>query len=71
MFRWLRSLFAWHAVRQSGAWTYCENAVTGRRSAHWSGCYGPLDRTFMRGGDIVHGSRGTYVIGEESEIWFG
>lgn len=67
MIRWLRSLFAWRVVRQSGVWVYCENSVTGRRSARWrGGCYGPLDRTFMRQGDIVHGPYGDYVIGAES-----
>jgi hypothetical protein len=69
--RWFRSLFAWHAVRSQGVWILCENSVTGQRSAHWrGGCYGPLcDDGFLRDGDIVHGPRGTYVIGEESEIW--
>jgi hypothetical protein len=69
MIRWFRSLFAWRAIRSTGVWVYCENTVTGRRSAHWCGNYQPLDWDFMRDGDIVHGPRGTYVIGAESEVW--
>lgn len=71
MFRWLKSLFAWRAVRNSGVWVYTENSVTGRRAAHWQGNYQPLDFEFMRDGDIVFGPRGRYVIGHESEIWGG
>lgn len=69
MLRWLRSLFAWRAMFSSGAWVYCENQVTGQRSAHWRGGYQPIRQDWLRTGDIVHGPRGTYVIGAESEVW--
>jgi hypothetical protein len=68
---WFRSLFAWRAVRSTGVWVYAENTVTRRRAAYWRGNYSPLDRDFIRTGDIVHGPRGTYVVGEQSEIWVG
>lgn len=69
MIRWLKSLFAWHAVRNSGVWIYCENSVTGQRAAHWRGNYQPLDYSFIRDGDVVFGPRGRYVVGAESELW--
>lgn len=62
--------FAWHSVKSVGMWTYCENSITGQRSAHWKGgCFGPMISDFIRHGDIVHGPHGSYVIGEESELW--
>lgn len=69
MIKWLKSLVAWKAVRSTGVLVYCENTVTGQRSAHSRGCYQPLDYDFMRNGDVVYGPRGRYVIGTESEIW--
>ena len=71
MIRWLRSLIAWRAVRETGAWVYCENAVTGQHAAHWRGNYQPLDFDFLRDGDVVFGPRGRYVLGTECEIWGG
>lgn len=68
----LRSLFAWRAIRNSGAWLYLQNDITGQRKAIWlRGCYQPLNRDWMRGGDIVIGPRGRYVIGTEGEIIHG
>ncbi|NNM75055.1 hypothetical protein [Enterovirga aerilata] len=72
LLRRIQSLWSWRAVRQDGVWVYCENSITGRRSAHWTGgCYGPLDQQWLRDGDFVHGPRGSYVVGAESEIWAG
>lgn len=72
MLRWIKSLFAWRAVRSTVVWIYCENTVTGQRSALWrGGGYQPLDWSWLRDGDIVDGPRGRYVIGAESEIWVG
>lgn len=73
MIRWLKSLFAWRPVRNTGVWLYQENGITGRRMAMESGggCWQPLDRSFMRDGDIVVSRRGRYVIGTDSEIVFG
>lgn len=69
MMRWLKSLFAWHAVRNSGVWLYSENAVTGQRSAQLiSRSFQPLDHRWLRQGDVVTGHRGRYIIGTESEI---
>lgn len=31
MIRWLRSLFAWRQVRDTGVWLYLENDITGAR----------------------------------------
>lgn len=70
MIRWFKSLFAWRAVRNSGVWVYCENTVTGQRKAHQvAHGYQPLDREFLRDGDLVVSVRGNYIIGTESEIW--
>ena len=72
LMRWLKSLFAWHAVRNSGVWLYSENRVTGQRCATLrSTCFQPLDHQWLRNGDIVVGHRGRYVIGTESEIIYG
>lgn len=70
MLRWLRSLFAWRAVKRVGVWILSENTVTGQRAATWrGGGYSPMPDDWLRKGDIVDGYRGRYVIGEESEIW--
>lgn len=72
MIRWLRSLFAWHPVRNTGVWVYWENSVTGQRGATIRmKCYQPLDRSFIRNGDVVNGLNGRYVVGSESEILAG
>lgn len=72
MARWFRSLFAWRPVRNTGVWLYEQNSVTGRRRAiDAGGCYQPLDRSFMRDGDIVVSRRGTYAIGTGAEIIIG
>ncbi len=61
--RWLRSLFAWRTVKDTGVWKYRENAITGRRKAVWSGGgYQPLDAGFLRPGDVVIGYYGRKVI---------
>jgi hypothetical protein len=41
--RFIKSLFAWRHVGNKGAWRYLENIVTGERSAHRVGPYGPQD----------------------------
>lgn len=33
MLRWLRTIFGWRLVRDSGAWVYEENVITGERRA--------------------------------------
>lgn len=72
MFRFIRSLFAWRAVRRQGTWVLKENTVTGQRKAIWvGGGYSPLPAEFLDNGDIVYGPRGRYVVGTESEILRG
>jgi hypothetical protein len=71
MIKRIRSLFAWRAVRNTGVWLYSENTVTGQREAQWLRNYQPLDRSWLRSGDVVYGPRGRYVIGSESEIILG
>lgn len=47
--RWLSSIFAWRVVRNSGAWLYYENNVTGKRKViriAGSG-YQPLDKEWL------------------------
>jgi hypothetical protein len=64
MLRWLKSLFAWKDVRDSGVWIYSENAVTGQRKAYrHGGCYQPLDYSFLRPGDKVVDHRGVLIVG--------
>lgn len=72
MIRWLRSIFAWKAVRNTGVWLYYENDITGRRRAvKIMDAHQPLDRSFLRKGDSVISPWGSYVIGEQSEIIHG
>ncbi|GGD30860.1 hypothetical protein GCM10011335_37370 [Aureimonas glaciei] len=73
MIRWWKSLFAWHAVRSTPVWLYSENAVTGQRMASLRtlGLWSPIDRGWLRDGDIIDGRRGRYVIGTEDEIIYG
>lgn len=48
MIRYLRSLFAWKMVRDSGVWLYYENAITGERTAtRYSACFQPLDLEWL------------------------
>jgi hypothetical protein len=46
---WLRSLFAWRTVRDSGVYLYQENAVTGARRAMRYNVGGaqPLDHDWL------------------------
>lgn len=68
--RWFKSLFAWKQIRNTGVWLYEENTVTGKRRATLinTGCWQPMDRTFMRKGDKVRQYNGEYVIGTDDEI---
>jgi len=53
---------AWKVVRQHDGYTYFENAVTGRRSCHWTGSvWGHIDYSFMRSGDVSYGPFGRQV----------
>jgi len=47
---WLRALFAWRDVRDSGVWRYRENAVTGVRVAVrvGAGGYQPVDLVWLK-----------------------
>lgn len=72
MIRWLKSLFAWRPVRNSGVWLYEQNELTGQRRAILiSGCYQPLNYGFLRDGDSVIGRKGRYVIGSDDQVIFG
>lgn len=67
---WIVAPFAWRALRSTTVWVYSENEVTGQRMATWrGGGYQPLDRSFIRDGDVVHARRGSYTVGSESEVW--
>jgi hypothetical protein len=58
-FRWL----AWRRMMTTAVWLYQENIVTGQRRAIWRGSgYQPVDDTWLRRGDIVHGPHGRFVI---------
>lgn len=49
--RWLRSLFAWREVRDTGAHTYQVNAVTGARRVLRCGAgYQPVDAGWLATG---------------------
>lgn len=51
----IRSWFAWRLLERRGAWTYTENAITGRRSAHQAlHLSGPLDWSLLRPDDLIH-----------------
>ena len=59
---WFRTPLAWKLVRQHDGYTYFENAVTGRRSCHWTGSvWGHIDYSFMRSGDVSYGPLGRQV----------
>ena len=63
MIRWLKSLFAWKDIRDSGVWIYSENAVTGQRKAYrYGGGWQPLDYSFLRKGDMVVDHRGVRLV---------
>jgi len=48
---WIRSLFAWCPVRDSGVWLYLENSVTGQRAARRiSKTHQPLDFDWLDAG---------------------
>lgn len=58
MIRWLRSLFAWDEIRNTGVWSYQVNAVTGgrrvrRRLEFVAGGYQPVDLVWVRTGKWV------------------
>jgi hypothetical protein len=49
---WLRGLFGWKVVKDTGVWVYLENSVTGARRVSrgsWVG-YQPIDRYWLAGG---------------------
>lgn len=49
---WVRSLFAWRFVRDSGVWLYSENTVTGERKALRIGsCWQPVDLDWLDNGN--------------------
>ncbi len=49
MFRWFRSLFAWHFHHEAGVYAYYENTVTGARKARrvYAGGYSPIDMAWL------------------------
>ncbi len=50
MIRWLRSIFAWETVRDSGVWIYQENRLTDARRVIYVGPgYQPLDDYWLKG----------------------
>jgi hypothetical protein len=50
MIRWLRSIFAWETVRDSGVWIYQENRITCARRVFYNGAgYQPLDVDWLEG----------------------
>jgi hypothetical protein len=53
--RWLRALFAWRTVRETGVYAYQQNDVTSDRRAIrlTHGCHSPLDREWLSGGEIT------------------
>ena len=68
MLSFIRAWFAWKPIRNSGAWVYLENTVTGQRKAVWlHGGYQPLNHDWLRTGDIVDGPEGRYVIGSDNQ----
>lgn len=69
--RWLRAGVSWRLVRKTDDWLYWENGFDGRRYALQTGRVGaePIDRTFMRPGDILWGQRdGWQMVGQKGEI---
>jgi len=52
MFEWMKSLFAWHCVRDQGIWSYWENRVTGQRKAYREAApvMSPIDFDWLEGG---------------------
>ena len=53
MIQWLRSIFAWRTVKETGAWTYSVNDITGRRAANRvvTGGHSPLDWGWLLSGE--------------------
>ncbi len=53
MIRWLKSLFAWRTVRDTGVWKYQLNEVNGRRRIVRvvDGGYQPVDLMWVRTGE--------------------
>jgi hypothetical protein len=53
MIHWLRSLFAWRLVEDTGCWRYEVNTVTGARRIvpTCTGGYQPVDRDWLRTGE--------------------
>lgn len=50
MLAWVRSLFAWRVVRDTGVWVYQENAVTGRRRVlRFGDGWQPVDAAWLGG----------------------
>jgi hypothetical protein len=53
--RWVRSLFAWRTIRDTGIWIYQENVVTGERRAlrhvGVAKCYQPVAHHWLQGRD--------------------
>lgn len=53
MIGWLRSLFAWRTVEDTGVWRYQQNAVTGRRRLLRVGPgLQPVARQWLEGGPL-------------------
>lgn len=49
---WLRALFAWEVVRDTGATIYRQNTITGARSAsRITGGHQPIDRHWLETGE--------------------
>jgi hypothetical protein len=62
--RWLRASIAWRLVKKTDSWLYWQNAVDGQRFAIQSrrGTAEPIDRTFMRPGDIFWSREGWRMV---------
>lgn len=53
MIRWLRSLFAWRIVKDTGVHLYCVNSVTGqRRVVEGDEGYQPIDHNWLETGQF-------------------
>lgn len=63
MLLWIRSLFAWREVLDTGVWLYKENAITGARKAQRTGLgHQPKNHLWLAGVvDDVHKDRQSLV----------
>lgn len=68
--QWLRASIAWRLVKKTDNWLYWQNAVDGQRFAIQSrrGNDEPIDRTFMRPGDIFWGREGCRMVEPAAQL---